>query len=153
MVRESACLSMPKSQQSWVRFPVFSDTVESEGRQIKQCWITYIKRKIKKKPLVNYIFPGWWKDISSWGKCRLFWLWCWWKVQYVINMTMTITMMLTIYAPMIYTDPNGTRLSARCHFTVSKNSRFPGPNPLPLALVMAASKALRTGLYKSYVHK
>jgi len=32
-----------------------------------------------------------------------------------------------------------------------KNSRFPGPNPLPLALVMYlhASKTLRTGPYKS----
>jgi hypothetical protein len=32
-----------------------------------------------------------------------------------------------------------------------KNSRIPGPNPLPLALVMDmhASKALCTGLYKS----
>jgi hypothetical protein len=25
--------------------PAFSDTVESEGRQTKQCWISYIKRK------------------------------------------------------------------------------------------------------------
>ncbi len=30
-----------------------------------------------------------------------------------------------------------------------KNSQFPGPNPLPLALAKDASKALRTGLYKS----
>ncbi len=32
-----------------------------------------------------------------------------------------------------------------------KNSRIPGPNPLPLALVMdmRASKTLCTGLYKS----
>jgi hypothetical protein len=32
-----------------------------------------------------------------------------------------------------------------------KNSQIPGPNPLPLALVMDmhASKTLRTGLYKS----
>ncbi len=29
----------------------------------------------------------------------------------------------------------GTRLWARCHFTEPKKSRFPGPNPLPLALV------------------
>ncbi len=37
----------------------------------------------------------------------------------------------------------------------SKNSRFPGPNPLPLTLVMDmhASKTLRMGLYKSYNHK
>ncbi len=27
-----------------------SDTVESEGRQMKQCWISYIKRKIQKNP-------------------------------------------------------------------------------------------------------
>jgi hypothetical protein len=30
--------------------PASSDTVESEGRQMKQCWITYIKRKIPKNP-------------------------------------------------------------------------------------------------------
>ncbi len=67
---------------------------------------------------------------------------------------------LTIQAPMIYTAPcnvwmrtypllapNGTRLSARCHFT--------GPNPLPLPLVMDmhASNTLCTGLHKSQVHK
>ncbi len=36
-----------------------------------------------------------------------------------------------------------------------KKSRFQGPNPLPLALVMdlPASKALCTGPYKSWVHK
>ncbi len=35
-----------------------------------------------------------------------------------------------------------------------KNSRIPGPNPLPLPLVidMHASKTLCTGLYKSQVH-
>ncbi len=42
--------------------------------------------------------------------------------------------------------PNDTRLLARCHFQGPKKSRFPGPNPLPLALVldMHASKTLRT---------
>jgi hypothetical protein len=36
-----------------------------------------------------------------------------------------------------------------------KKSLFPGPNPSPLALVMflLASKILRTGPYKSSVHK
>jgi hypothetical protein len=36
-----------------------------------------------------------------------------------------------------------------------KNSQFPGPNPLPLALVMDmhASKTLCTERFKSYVHK
>ncbi len=36
-----------------------------------------------------------------------------------------------------------------------KNSRIPGPNPLPLALVMDmhASKTLCTGLFKSLVHR
>ncbi len=29
--------------------PASSDTVESEGRQMNQCWITYIKRKKEKK--------------------------------------------------------------------------------------------------------
>ncbi len=68
------------------------------------------------------------------------------------------TLIITIYAPMIYTAPcvmllmraasiaryqvfwarNGTRLSARCHFTGPKNSRLSGPNPLPLAQVMDA---------------
>ncbi len=41
--------------------------------------------------------------------------------------------------------PNGTSLAARCQG--SKKSRFPGPNPLPLGLLiyLPASKALRTG--------
>jgi hypothetical protein len=34
--------------------PASSGTVESEGRQIKQCWISYIK-KIKKSPCKNQI--------------------------------------------------------------------------------------------------
>ncbi len=36
-----------------------------------------------------------------------------------------------------------------------KNSRIPGPNPIPLALLMDmhASKTLCTGLYKSLVHR
>jgi hypothetical protein len=29
--------------------------------------------------------------------------------------------------------PNGTRLTARCHFTWPKKSRFPGPKTLPPA--------------------
>jgi hypothetical protein len=39
----------------------------------------------------------------------------------------------------------------RVPFGAQKNSRFPGPNPLPLAQVMDmhASKTLCTGLYKS----
>ncbi len=51
----------------------------------------------------------------------------------------------------VFWAPNGTRLLARCHFTGPKNSQIPGPNPLPLALVMDmhASKTLCTGLYKS----
>ncbi len=49
-VGQSVLLSIPKSQQSWVPIPASSDTVESKGRQIKQCWITYIKRKVPKKP-------------------------------------------------------------------------------------------------------
>ncbi len=36
-------------------------------------------------------------------------------------------------------EEGGTRLSARCHFTEPKMSRFPGPNPLPLALIMDAA--------------
>ncbi len=38
---------MPKSKQSWISIPVSSDTVESEGRQMKQCWIKYIKKPNK----------------------------------------------------------------------------------------------------------
>ncbi len=36
-----------------------------------------------------------------------------------------------------------------------KMSRFPGPNPLPLALVIdsARIKSITQGPYKSYVHK
>jgi hypothetical protein len=51
----------------------------------------------------------------------------------------------------LFWAPNGNRLTARCHFTGPKKSRFPGPNPLPLALVMEMplSKALHTGPYKS----
>ncbi len=36
-------LPMLKSEQSWVRSQHTSDTAESEGRQMKQCWIKYIK--------------------------------------------------------------------------------------------------------------
>ncbi len=34
---------------SWVSIPASSDTVESEGRQMKQSWISYIKNKKKSK--------------------------------------------------------------------------------------------------------
>jgi hypothetical protein len=42
-------------------------------------------------------------------------------------------------------------LRARCHSQGPKKVSIPGPNPIPLALVMdlPASKALRTGPYKS----
>ncbi len=36
--------------------PASSDTVESEGRQMKQCWISYIKRKITQKSPINYLW-------------------------------------------------------------------------------------------------
>jgi hypothetical protein len=53
----------------------------------------------------------------------------------------------------LFWTPNGARLKARGH-SGPKKSRFPWPNPLPLALVMdlPTSKALRTGPYKSLVH-
>jgi hypothetical protein len=35
----------------------------------------------------------------------------------------------------VFWAPNGTLLSALCHFTGLKNFRFPGPNLLTLALV------------------
>jgi hypothetical protein len=81
------------------------------------------------------------------------------------------TLLITIYAPMIYMAPcvmllmqaasiaryqvfwapNGTRLSARCHFTGPKNSRLSGPNPLPLDQVMDAVriKSITHGPYES----
>jgi hypothetical protein len=34
--------------------PASTDTVESEGRQMKQCWIQYIEKKSKKSPC--YLF-------------------------------------------------------------------------------------------------
>ncbi len=51
--------------------------------------------------------------------------------------------------------PNGTRLSARCHFTGPKKLSNSRAQPLPLAQIMDmhASKTLCTGLYKSEVHK
>jgi hypothetical protein len=46
-------LSVPEVATVLGSIPASSDTVESEGRQIKQCWITYIKN-IQKIPLQNY---------------------------------------------------------------------------------------------------
>jgi hypothetical protein len=50
-----------------------------------------------------------------------------------------------------FLGPNGTRLTALCHFTGPKKVLISRANPLPLALVMdlPASKALPTGPYKS----
>ncbi len=48
--------------------PASSDTVESEGRQMKQCWITYTERKTKKFPpskSVDYLWMRW-----RWGQWR-----------------------------------------------------------------------------------
>ncbi len=36
-----------KEQQAWVK-----KIVESDGRQMKQCWIKYIEKKFNKNPLV-----------------------------------------------------------------------------------------------------
>ncbi len=49
---------MTKSQLSWVWIPSFSDTVGSERRQMKQCWIKYQKKIKKILPL--WIFLGAW---------------------------------------------------------------------------------------------
>ncbi len=46
---KSVWLSMPKSLQPWVWFPASADSVESKGRQMKPCWIMYIKKKKIKK--------------------------------------------------------------------------------------------------------
>jgi hypothetical protein len=45
-------------------FPASSDTVESEGRQMKQCWIMYIKiKKIKKiPPLLSFCLKKYAKE-------------------------------------------------------------------------------------------
>jgi hypothetical protein len=40
-----------KFQTVMCSIPASSDTVESEGRQMKQCWIKYIRKKSKKIPL------------------------------------------------------------------------------------------------------
>ncbi len=45
VVRASGCQC--ESRISPGSIPASSDTVESEGRQMKQCWITYIKEKTK----------------------------------------------------------------------------------------------------------
>ncbi len=68
----------------------------------------------------------------------------------------------TTYAPVIYTSlcvmfwaPNGTRLSARSHFTGPKklgNSRAQPPPTSPRN-VYASIKTLCTGLNKSQVHE
>ncbi len=48
-------LSLPKSQQSWVRsHHPSTEYIESEGRQMG-CWITYIKRKRKKYIFVVFL--------------------------------------------------------------------------------------------------
>ncbi len=39
-----------------------------------------------------------------------------------------------------FLGPKWHSLSAQCHFTGPKKSLFPGPNPLPLALVMDAAR-------------
>ncbi len=49
--------------------PASSDTVESEGRQMKQCWISYIKRKIQKNPPSNYLLIS--LIISSVSSCMM----------------------------------------------------------------------------------
>jgi hypothetical protein len=38
-----------------------SDTVESKGRQMKKCWITYLKEKISKKSPLIFIYK-----VESW---------------------------------------------------------------------------------------
>ncbi len=39
----------------WFAIPASSGTVKSEGRQMKQCWISYIKKKnSKKSPFITY---------------------------------------------------------------------------------------------------
>ncbi len=39
--------------------PASSDSVKSEGRQMKQCWIMYIKTKNLKTPLIWFL--GFWQ--------------------------------------------------------------------------------------------
>jgi hypothetical protein len=55
---------MPKSQTVLGSIPASSGSVESEGWQMKQCWITYVKRKNTCKmpvwsPGSGHISQGW----------------------------------------------------------------------------------------------
>ncbi len=52
--RASGCIVYAKVATVLGAIPASSDTVESEGRQMKQCWITYIKRKTEKFPLKKW---------------------------------------------------------------------------------------------------
>ncbi len=45
---------MPKSQTVLGSIPASSQKVKSEGRQIKQCWIKYIKNPTKNSPYIEF---------------------------------------------------------------------------------------------------
>ncbi len=56
VVRASGCQCQNRNSTVLDSIPTSSDTVESEGRQIKQCWIQYIEEKKSKKiPLLKKI--------------------------------------------------------------------------------------------------
>jgi hypothetical protein len=45
--------------------PASSDIVESEGQQMKQCLVTFIKRKKQKNPLLSCLFVILWSSYPS----------------------------------------------------------------------------------------
>ncbi len=59
VVRASDCNAEVATNLCWI--PASSDIVESEGRQMKQCWITYIKDDISflaVRELTGYTYIG-----------------------------------------------------------------------------------------------
>jgi hypothetical protein len=54
--------------------------------------------------------------------------------------------------PLTFLGPNDTRF-AHCHFRAQKSLDFQGPPlPMPLVMMLHASKPLRTALYKQQAH-
>jgi len=57
VVRASGCQYQCRNSPG-CSIPASSDTVESEGRQMKQCWISYICKKNQKKPPLKFFFKS-----------------------------------------------------------------------------------------------
>ncbi len=62
-MRSSLVVSASDCQCRSRNSPASSDTVESEGRQMKQCWIQYIVKKSQKIPLFKYRL--WWSSVAQ----------------------------------------------------------------------------------------